>query len=146
MNAKLDEGVRVFDRFIAERGLKSTWQRNAILTAFFELRGHITVEELWAKVRLVDDRVSVATVYRTMKLLAESGLVHVRDFGDGQARYEAAVGRQNHDHLICTNCQKIVEFEREELDRLQASIADQHRFHVTSRKLLLYGLCEGCSA
>ncbi len=134
----------VFEKFIAERGLKSTRQRSLILETFFGLEGHLSVEELWAKVRSVDERVSVATVYRTMKLLAESGLAHARNFGDGQTRYEAAVGREHHDHLICTSCGTIIEFENDQIEKLQELIARRQGFRVVSHKMELYGLCRNC--
>ncbi len=134
----------VFERFIADRGLKSTRQRSLILETFFGLDGHLSVEELWAKVRALDERVSVATVYRTMKLLSESGLAHARNFGDGQTRYEAAVGREHHDHLICTNCGTIIEFENDQIEKLQAIVARKQGFKVVSHKMELYGLCASC--
>jgi Fur family ferric uptake transcriptional regulator len=134
----------VFEQFIADRGLKSTRQRSLILETFFGLDGHLSVEELWAKVRGLDERVSVATVYRTMKLLSESGLAHARNFGDGQTRYEAAVGREHHDHLICTSCGTIIEFENDQIEKLQAIVARKQGFKVVSHKMELYGLCSSC--
>lgn len=136
--------AKIFDRFVAERGLKSTRQRSLIIETFFGLDGHLSVEELWAKVRAADARVSVATVYRTMKLLAESGLASARNFGDGQTRYEAAVGRHHHDHLICTRCATILEFENDQIERMQDLVARKHGFKVTSHKMELYGLCRAC--
>jgi Fur family ferric uptake transcriptional regulator len=138
------ERAKIFDRFVAERGLKSTRQRSLIIEIFFGLDGHLSVEELWSKVRSTDARVSVATVYRTMKLLAESGLATPRNFGDGQTRYEAAVGRHHHDHLICTRCGTIVEFENDQIERMQDLVARKHGFKVTSHKMELYGLCRTC--
>ena len=138
------ERAKIFDRFVAERGLKSTRQRSLIIETFFGLDGHLSVEELWAKVRATDARVSVATVYRTMKLLAESGLASARNFGDGQTRYEAAVGRHHHDHLICTRCATILEFENDQIERMQDLVARKHGFKVTSHKMELYGLCRAC--
>lgn len=138
------EREQIFERFIAERGLKSTRQRTLILDTFFGLEGHLSVEDLWSQVRALDTRVSVATVYRTMKLLAESGLAHARNFGDGQTRYEAAVGREHHDHLICTRCSTIIEFENDQIERMQDAVAKRHGFKVTSHKMELYGLCQKC--
>lgn len=131
-------------RFIESRGLKSTRQRHLILETFFQLDGHFSVEELWAKVRERDRRVSVATIYRTMKLLAESGLAHARNFGDGQTRYEPAFGREHHDHLICTRCGTIIEFENDRIEQMQDAVAKKHGFRVTSHKMELYGLCKAC--
>lgn len=133
-----------FKRFMSERGLKSTKQRAQILDSFFGAEGHLSVEELWARVRTVNSKVSVATVYRTMKLLAEAGLAHARNFGDGQTRYEAAVGKHHHDHLICTQCGTIVEFGDDRIESLQDAVARKHGFKVTSHKMELYGICKSC--
>lgn len=134
----------VLNRYMAEHGLKSTRQRSLIIDTFFELEGHLSVEQLWAKVRELDTKVSVATVYRTMKLLHECGLAHARNFGDGQTRYEAAIGKHHHDHLICTRCQTIIEFENDRIEQLQDAVARKHGFKVTSHKMELYGLCRSC--
>ncbi|NRD46107.1 Fur family transcriptional regulator [Corallococcus exiguus] len=134
----------VLARYMAQHGLKSTRQRSLIIDTFFEVGGHLSVEELWNKVREQDTKVSVATVYRTMKLLNECGLAHARNFGDGQTRYEAAAGREHHDHLICTSCGTIVEFENDRIETLQDVVARKHGFTVTSHKMELYGLCREC--
>lgn len=139
----VDRG-EVLQKYMAERGLKSTRQRHLIVDTFFDAAGHWSVEDVWSKVRLTDSRVSVATVYRTMKLLAECGLAHARNFGDGQTRYEAAVGRKHHDHLICTRCGAIVEFENDRIEAMQDVVARKHGFKVTSHKMELYGLCRNC--
>lgn len=141
--AQVDHG-QLLARFMAEHGLKTTRQRSLIVETFFGSEGHLSVEELWSKVRGADARVSVATVYRTMKLLSDSGLAHARNFGDGQTRYEAAVGRHHHDHLICTSCGTIVEFENDRIEAMQDAVARRHGFKVTSHKMELYGLCKNC--
>src|SRR5439155_25370656 len=109
----------VLERYMTEHGLKSTRQRSLIIETFFGTPGHLSVEELWSRVRKLDQKVSVATVYRTMKLLSDCGLAHARNFGDGQTRYEAAVGKHHHDHLICTRCGAIVEFENDKIEAMQ---------------------------
>lgn len=138
------EREAIIQRFMDERGLKSTRQRHLILETFFTLEGHFSVEQLWGKVRAHNPRVSVATVYRTMKLLAESGLAHAQNFGDGQTRYEPAIGREHHDHLICTRCSTIIEFENDRIEQLQDAVAKKHGFKVSSHKMELYGLCRSC--
>jgi Fur family transcriptional regulator, ferric uptake regulator len=132
--------------YIEQQGLKRSRQRDRIAQVFFATPGHVTVEELVARVRREDPRVSVATVYRTMKLLSECGLAAGRQFGDGQTRYEAAGVREHHDHLICTGCGTIVEFANERIETLQASVARSHGFEVERHKLELYGRCERCRA
>jgi len=134
----------VLQHYMAQHGLKSTRQRSLIIDTFFSVGGHLSVEELWNKVRAQDIKVSVATVYRTMKLLGECGLAHARNFGDGQTRYEAAAGRHHHDHLICTHCGTIVEFEDDRIEQMQDTVARKHGFTVTSHKMELYGLCRNC--
>src|SRR3954451_20073818 len=125
----------VLSRYMAQHGLKSTRQRSLIIDTFFSVGGHLSVEEMWSKVRSQDAKVSVATVYRTMKLLHECGLAHARNFGDGQTRYEPAVGREHHDHLTCTRCGQIVEFENDRIEQLQDAVAKSHGFLVTSHKM-----------
>ncbi len=130
--------------FIAEKGLKHSRQRDRIAEVFFEMGGHVSVEELVARVRRLDPRISVATVYRTMKLLADCGLAVPRHFGGTQTRYEAEAGRGHHDHLICTRCGEIIEFANEKIESLQALVARRHGFEVESHKLELYGRCARC--
>jgi len=132
--------------FILKRRLKHSRQRDAIAQAFFEIGGHVPVDAVVARVREQDPRVSVATVYRTMKLLAECGLAVPRRFGDGQTRYEPSTRRHAdaHDHLICTSCGEIVEFESERISELQLRIARRHGFEVERRRVELYGRCASC--
>jgi len=141
---KAESPTAVLCAYIAERGLKHSRQRDRIAETFFAMGGHVSVEELVARVRRIDPRVSVATVYRTMKLLSECGLAIPRHFGGGQTRYEAAAGRAHHDHLICTGCGEIVEFANEKIESLQALVARRHGFEVESHKLELYGRCARC--
>ncbi len=136
--------IAALGHYIAEKGLKHSRQRDRIVETFLGMGGHVSVDELVARVRRLDPRISVATVYRTMKLLADSGLAVPRQFGGGQTRYEAAGGRPHHDHLICTRCGEIVEFANERIESLQEVIARRHGFEVESHKLELYGRCARC--
>ena len=142
----LEAARRTLAGYIEQKGLKSTRQRDLIADTFLAQEGHLNVEELLEKVRGVDAKVSAATVYRTMKLLTECGLAAPRRFDDGQTRYEAAIGRHHHDHLICKNCQAIIEFEDDRIESLQQAVARRHGFLVTNHKLELYGLCADCQA
>ncbi len=130
--------------WITERGLKSTRQRDLIVDTFFNSEGHLSVDELLVKVAARDPNIGAATVYRTMKILSEADLASARHFDDGQTRYEPALDRHHHDHLICTSCHQIVEFENERIEALQDEVAAQHGFEVTRHKLELYGLCRDC--
>ncbi|HJZ86837.1 MAG TPA: transcriptional repressor [Polyangia bacterium] len=128
--------------FLRRQGLKTTHQREAIVDIFLRSEGHVSIEELLARVRRRHPRVGYATVYRTLKLLAASGLAAARQFGDGQTRYEVAGDTEHHDHMICQQCGLIVEFHDEDLERMQDEIARRlGGFQVVRHKHELYGLC-----
>jgi Fur family ferric uptake transcriptional regulator len=126
--------------WLLEKRLNTTTQREAIVDQFFKTQDHISIDELLAKVRRRHQKVGYATVYRTLKLLVESGLAVERQFGDGQARFEV-VG-DHHDHLICAKCGLILEFEDDEIERLQEKIAQRlGGFTVIRHRHELYALC-----
>jgi Fur family transcriptional regulator, ferric uptake regulator len=126
--------------YIQDKRLNITAQREAIVEMFLRTRDHVSIDELLTKVRKRQPRVGYATVYRTLKLLVDSGLAVERQFGDGQARYEV-VG-DHHDHLICVKCGLILEFEDEEIERLQDRIASRlGGFTVLRHRHELYGMC-----
>ena len=138
--------LALMNRHLAERGLKSTRQRDLIAQTVLEAEGHIGVEDIHRRVRRRDARVGFSTVYRTMKLLKECGLVSERHFGDGMARYEPVREGEHHDHLICLSCGEIVEFEDERIEARQDAVAAQHGFQIQSHKHEIYGLCARCRA
>jgi Fur family ferric uptake transcriptional regulator len=126
--------------WLTEKRLNTTTQREAIVDQFFKTQDHISIDELLAKVRKRHQKVGYATVYRTLKLLVESGLAIERQFGDGQARFEVA--GEHHDHLICAKCGLILEFEDDEIERLQEKIAQRlGGFAVIRHRHELYALC-----
>ena len=133
-----------FREFMLDKGLKSTRQREAILDEFLRVGSHISTEELYLRLRRKNPQIGYATVHRTLKLFAECGIAEQRHFGDGQARYEASALDEHHDHLICVNCGKIVEFEDPRIERLQEEVARQHGFSIERHRLELYGCCESC--
>jgi Fur family ferric uptake transcriptional regulator len=106
--------------YMVKKGLRSTDQRRLIVETFFQSPNHVSIEELLAQVRAQDAKVGYATVYRTLKLLAESGVAFERRFGDGLTRYELADDEAHHDHLICVECGSITEFEEPRDRRLRA--------------------------
>ena len=150
-NREVDESLvkekeAAFARFIQEKGLKTTRQRNTIISTFFRLRGHISVEELLVEVKLANPRIGYATVYRTLHLLVESGLVEERRFGDGLARYEGHSDVEHHDHMICLECGEIFEFFNPKLEALQEQLAEENNFKVYRHRLELYGACKDTEA
>lgn len=139
------ERLVVFQRWLRDRGLKGTSQRDDIAHVFFDTERHVSVEELYHDVKRKNPRVGYATVYRTLKLLKECGLAAERHFDDGEARYEPAEDEKgHHDHCICERCGKIVEFENSEIEDLQEAAAKKLGFVITRHRLELYGICRDC--
>jgi len=139
-----DELKQRWRTYIQNHQLNVTAQREAIVEQFLRTRDHVSIDELLGKVRKRQPKVGYATVYRTLKLLVDSGLAVERQFGDGQARYEV-VG-DHHDHLICMKCGLILEFEDTEIERLQDKIAERlGGFTVLRHRHELYGLCPKAS-
>jgi Fur family ferric uptake transcriptional regulator len=130
--------------YLTGQGLKSTRQRDEILSIFVSAGRHLSAEELYLLVKKSHPGIGYATVYRTLKLLASAGLAEERRFEDGYTRYEYRATDSHHDHLICTKCGRIIEFENERIEQLQQDVARKNKFQVQSHKLELYGLCSGC--
>ena len=143
--AMILEKKKAFNIFAAREGLRSTRQRDIILDIFLSTHEHLSVEELYLKVKSSCPGIGQATVYRTLKLFVEAGIAREMVLADGQARYEHQLAGEHHDHLVCTGCNKIVEFEDETIERLQIEIAKRHGFQLVSHKMQLYGLCPACS-
>ena len=128
--------------YLEEHNLKATKQREAILEVFLEASGHITGDDLFQRVREEYPHIGYTTVYRTMKLLCDAGLAAERHFDDGITRYEIA--QEHHDHLVCTRCGKIIEFECRMIEETQNEIAASYGFRVLRHRHELYGHCKDC--
>ena len=133
-----------FLAYLGTRGLKSTRQREIILEEFLRSGAHLSTEDLYLRLREQHPRIGYATVHRTLKLFADCGIAEPRHFGDGQTRYESSAAEAHHDHLICTTCGAIVEFENPQIEALQDAVARQHGFRIERHRLELYGRCEKC--
>lgn len=121
------------------KGLRMTGQRRLIAQVLAASKDHPDVEELYARASRVDPRISLATVYRTVKLFDEAGILDRVDFGDGRARYEDAE-RAHHDHLIDMTTGKVIEFVDPEIEALQEKIARRLGYRLKGHKLELYGV------
>lgn len=120
-------------------GLRMTEQRRVIASVLQDAFDHPDVEELYARASAVDARISIATVYRTVKLFDEAGILDKHEFGDGRARYESA-DRDHHDHLIDMNSGKVIEFIDPEIEALQEKIAQKLGYRLKGHRLELYGV------
>jgi Fur family ferric uptake transcriptional regulator len=134
--------IAVLKDHLARHQLKLTRQREQILEAFLKVE-HITAEEMYHRLAKRVPHLGLATIYRTLNLFCEAGLAQARHFGS-QTQYDNVAHKGHHDHLICTSCGKIVEFENEEIERLQVQMAERNGFQITTHRLELYGVCSGC--
>ena len=134
----------IFRDYIVREGLKTTQQREIILDFFLSSDKHMSIEELYRELRAKHPNIGYATVCRTLKLFAGSGIAREIHIGDGQTRYEHIADGEHHDHLVCTRCGKIAEFENKTIEKLQKAVADSCGFLIESHKLELYGLCSKC--
>ena len=121
------------------KGVKLTDQRKIIAQIMSQSTDHPDVDELYARAAAVDKRISLATVYRTVKLFEEAGILDRVDFGDGRSRYESAE-RAHHDHLIDLNSGAVIEFVDPEIEALQEQIAQRLGYRLKGHKLELYGV------
>lgn len=134
-----------FKNFLQSRGLKYTPERQAILNCIFETEKHFEAEELFMDLRQRDKRVSKATIYRTLALLVKGGLLREVIFGEKHAHYEHVHDHEHHDHLVCSECGKIIEFTEEKIERLQDEVCRRHKFKALTHRLQITGLCSDCT-
>ncbi|MFT8554830.1 MAG: Fur family transcriptional regulator [Zymomonas mobilis] len=123
----------------AQKGLRITGQRRVIAQVLSEAEDHPDVESLYERASAIDSGISIATVYRTVRLFEEAGILERHDFGDGRARYEASP-EDHHDHLIDVESGKIIEFSDEDMESLQKIIAERLGYKLVDHRLELYGV------
>ena len=121
------------------KGVKLTDQRKTIAKIMSDSQDHPNVDELYRRASLIDKKISIATVYRTVKLFEESGIITKHDFKGGKARYEE-LSESHHDHLIDIKTGEIIEFVDEEIEKLQQKVADKYGYKLVDHKLELYGI------
>ncbi|MBF0441631.1 MAG: transcriptional repressor [Oligoflexales bacterium] len=130
--------------YLDKKQLKQTKQRKIIIDHFLRLEKHIDVEGLHDSLKRSGRNMGIATIYRTMNLLAEAGLVEQTTSSDGGASFEIRNPQDHHDHITCIKCGKVVEFKSEEIEKAQINVAQSHGFSLTSHRLDLFGYCTGC--
>ncbi len=123
----------------ADKGLRITEQRKVIARVLGDSEDHPDVETLHARAAAIDPNISIATVYRTVRLFEEAGILERHEFGDGRSRYEAA-SEAHHDHLIDVETGNVIEFVDEELEALQKRIAERLGFRLVDHRMELYGV------
>ena len=141
---KFEAEKSIFDDHIQAAGLRRTGQRNLILEIFLGTEEHLTAEDLHHLVHRKDPTVGHTTVYRTLKLLTEAGLAREVRFGDNKTYYEHHYNHEHHDHMICTECGKVIEFFSADIEALQDEMAGKFGFRPTHHSLRMWGLCSDC--
>jgi Fur family ferric uptake transcriptional regulator len=137
--------LEILEKFISDKGLRHTPQREDILKVFLSTEMHLSADELHKIVKKKNPNIGYVTVYRTMRLLAQAGLCNEVDFGDGISRFEHQYGHGHHDHLVCMRCGKYEEVVKPEIEKLQDELAKERRFIPLKHKLQIFGICSKCS-
>ncbi|MGN6517021.1 MAG: Fur family transcriptional regulator [Rhizomicrobium sp.] len=130
------------EQLCADKGLRMTEQRRVIARVLSEASDHPDAEELYRRASAIDPHISIATVYRTVKLFEDAGILERHDFRDGRSRYEE-VPDAHHDHLIDLQTGQVIEFRNEDIERLQRVIAEELGFELVDHRLELYGVPKG---
>ncbi len=144
--AALRQRLEEWERFCYRNQLKETTSRRAVAEVFLGTETHLTLEEIVALARKRAPRIGLATVHRTLKLLEEAGLVERHAFDGAPTRFEAVRERAHHDHLICTVCGSIEEWQSEAIEQMQQQIAEELGFELRTHRHELYGICSACRA
>jgi len=137
--------LKELKRILKEKGLKFTSQRELVLKVLYENKGHFSTEEIYQLIlkSYPDTKVGIATIYRTLTLLEEGGLVESIPFDKEGKKYEIGL-KKHHDHLICTKCGKIIEFFDETIEKQQEKVAMRFNFYMTAHTMKILGICKEC--
>jgi Fur family ferric uptake transcriptional regulator len=136
-----ESAKKILTAYIESRGLRKTPERFAILEEIYSRNDHFDVDELYISMKNKKYRVSRATVYNTLDVLVECDLVTRHQFGKNLAQYEKSYGSRQHDHLICTECQKVLEFCDPRIQSIQSMVGEMLQFKVAHHSLIFYGNC-----
>ncbi len=139
------EVIDELKRIVKQKGLKYTEQREIVLNILINAEGHLSAEEIYnlIKSKKRESNIGIATVYRALSFLEEVNLITSIAFGADGKKYESNT-KEHHDHLICTNCGKIVDFMDNEIEKRQDKVAKKNNFKITSHSMQLYGVCDTC--
>ena len=140
-----EEAIDELKKIVKQKGLKYTVQREIVLSILIHAEDHLSAEEVYNEIKskYTESNIGIATVYRALSFLEEVDLITSITFGSDGKKYESNA-KSHHDHLICTECGKIVEFLDDEIEKRQERIAKKNKFKITNHSMQLYGICGDC--
>ncbi len=130
--------------YLRAKGLKFTPERQLILREVFSTHRHFEVDDLFIRIRHRDKRISRSTLYRTLRIMVECGLLREVIFGERHSHYEHVLGHEHHDHLLCLGCGQVIEFSNASIEDLQEKVCREHEFQAKGHRLQITGYCRKC--
>jgi len=137
--------MTTFSNYLKKKGLKITTQRMLVAEKIFSIHNHFTAESLQEELKDRRDEISKATIYRILSIMVEARLLQEHNFGKDYKYYEHIIGHEHHDHIICIECGRIVEFMDEKIEELQRKAAREKGFSITGHDLNIFGICDSPS-
>ena len=134
----------IFTKFLKNRNLNFTNQREEIISVLLRTKRHLSVDEFYLIAKRKDRKIGHTTVFRTLKLLCEAGITKEVDLGDRIIRYELKHGHQHHDHLVCTKCGSYIEAMDPQIEKLQSSLCNKFGFLAERHRMEIFGICKKC--
>ncbi|QKF80775.1 Fur family transcriptional regulator [Halarcobacter ebronensis] len=142
---QFDIFIKNYKGHISKQGFKNTIQKDYILKVLYYSEHHLSAEEITDKIQKeFNIDIGIATVYRSLNFFEEMKLVEILNIGDGTRRYEFKFNKKHHDHLICTSCNKIIEFSDDIIELNQIKIAEKNGYVLNDHSMIIYGLCDNC--
>ena len=142
----IDSAKDTLQRYLKEKKLRPTRERSLLFEEIMRNSGHFDADELYRTAKARGLKISRATVYNTLDLLVDCGLISKYRFGENHTRYEKVLGKPRHDHLICLECGDIIEFVHERLDKIQRDVCEEKKFKPRNSTLQIFGICSKCQS
>jgi Fur family ferric uptake transcriptional regulator len=140
----MTHALKVFTKYLNSKNLKMTKERKTVLEEVFHSRGHLEAEDLASNLRRKKKGASRATIYRTLDLLVESGIVRRVDLGHGHSHYELVLDHPHHEHMICIKCGRVIEFSDRSIHKALGRLCKKKNFKLTAHRLQVFGYCKEC--